>query len=125
MPNILCLDDYTSGIGHTIQLLRKNGYKVFAAVSEASALELAAAEQIDAVILNCHQGDKSDFVKTFRALQPLAAIVMFSGYCRLPCREMQFSDMCIQKGDNPGMFLSILRSVLCQSRYGFCRSVAA
>ena len=60
-----------------------------------------------------------------RMLQPHAAIVMFSGYCGVPCHQLYLADACVQKGETPDKLLPVLRSVVGQSRYGFCRSVAA
>jgi hypothetical protein len=58
-------------------------------------------------------------------LQPQVAVVMFSGYCGVPCNQLQLADACIQKGEPASTLLTRLRSVLCQARYGLCRSVAA
>jgi response regulator RpfG family c-di-GMP phosphodiesterase len=126
MPTVLCLDDFTCGLYDALQLLRENGYRVLAAADDEAALELASDNVLDAVILNCHQGaDNSRLVTALRVLQPGVAIVMFSGYCGVPCHQFQLADACIQKGENTATFLPILRSVLCQGRYGLCRSVAA
>ena len=126
MPTVLCLDDFTCGLYDALELLRENGYRVLAAADNEAALELASDNILDAVILNCHQGaDNSRLATALRVLQPGLAIVMFSGYCGVPCHQFQLADACVQKGGTTATFLPILRSVLCQGRYGLCRSVAA
>jgi hypothetical protein len=57
-------------------------------------------------------------------LQPHAAILMFSGYCAVPCDQLYLADECLQKSGTPSTLLPLLRAVLCQSQYGLCRSVA-
>jgi response regulator RpfG family c-di-GMP phosphodiesterase len=126
MPRVLCLDDFTYGLAEAAHVLRRNGYEVVAADENTRALELAAERPLDAVILNCHRDrDNAGLATALRILQPHAAIVMFSGYCSVPCGQLQFADACIQKGEMPATLLPLLRAMVCQSRYGFCRSVAA
>ena len=126
MPTVLCLDDFTYGLSGVVQLLSENGYRVLAAADGAAALELAADTPLDVVVLNCHRAiDNSGLVTALRILQPRVAVIMFSGHCGVPCHQLQLADACIQKGESRTTFLSILQSVLCQSRYGLCRSVAA
>jgi response regulator RpfG family c-di-GMP phosphodiesterase len=126
MPTVLCLDDFTSGLCNTVEVLRANGYRVLAVDDSATALELAADTPLDTVVLNCRRDkDNSGLVTALRILQPRVAVVMFSGYCGVPCHQLQLADACFQKGETPTTLLPILRSVLCQSRYGLCRSVAA
>ena len=125
MPTVLCLDDFTCGLANAAQVLRENGYEVLASDDNAAAVELAAGTRLDAVLLNCQRnGDNSGLVTALRILQPHAAVVMFSGYCGVPCR-LSLADACVQKGETADKLLPVLRSVVCQSRYGFCRSVAA
>jgi response regulator RpfG family c-di-GMP phosphodiesterase len=126
MPTVLCLDDFTCGLADAAQVLRDNGYDVLATDDNTAALEVAAETPLDAVLLNCHRDtSNSGLVTALRILQPRAAVLMFSGYCGLPCRELQLADACFQKSETPATLLALLRAVLCQSRYGLCRSVAA
>jgi len=126
MPTVLCLDDSTCSLSNSIRMLGENGYHVLAVANTAAALEVAAETSVDAVILNCHQGtDNLGVVTALRILQPRIAVLMFSGYCGVPCHQLQLADACFQKGEPPTTLLPILRSLLCQSRYGLCRSVAA
>jgi response regulator RpfG family c-di-GMP phosphodiesterase len=126
MPTVLCLDDFTRGLADTALVLRDNGYHILAVDSDSAALELAADMPLDVVLFNCHRDrDNSGLVTALRILQPHVAVLMFSGYCGVPCHQFHLADACVQKGDAPATFLPALRAVLCQSRYGLCRSVAA
>jgi len=125
VPTVLCLDDFTSGFCNAVEVLRANGYWVLAVDDGATALELAADTPLDAVVLNCRRDkDNSGLVAALRILQPRVTVVMFSGYCGVPRHQLQLADTCFQKDETPTTLLPILRSVLCQSRYGLCRSMA-
>jgi len=125
MPTVLCLDDFTVGLADAALVLHDHGYRILAADNDSAALELAADIPFDAVLLNCHRDmDNSGLVTALRILQPQAVVIMFSGYCGIPCHQLRLADACVQKGDAPAAFLSVLRAVLCQNRYGLCRSVA-
>jgi response regulator RpfG family c-di-GMP phosphodiesterase len=126
MSTVLCLDDFTCGLAEAAHVLCANGYEVLAADDNTAALELAAERPLDAIILNCHRDrDNAPLVIALRILQPHAAIVLFSGYCGVPCHQLHLADACIQKGETAATLVPLLRAVVCQSRYGFCRSVAA
>ena len=126
MPTVLCVDDFTKGLSDRIELLREEGYEVLAAADRATALELAADTAVDAVILNCHrEPDNSALVTALRILQPRVAVIMFSGYCGIPCNQLKLADACFQKSEAVTSLMTILRSVLCQSRYGLGRVISA
>ena len=126
MATILCLDDFTCGLADAAQVLRENGYDVLTVDNNVTALELAYERRLDAVLLNCqHDKDNSRLVTAFPILQPQAAVVMFSGYCGVPCRQLHLANVCVQKSETSDKLLPALQSVICQSRFGFCRSVAA
>jgi response regulator RpfG family c-di-GMP phosphodiesterase len=125
MLTILCLDDFTCGLAEVAHILRENGCRVLAADDNSGAVQVAAENHLDAVLLNCHrERDNAGLVTALRMLQPHAATVMFSGYCGVPCRQLSLADACVQKGEMPEKLLPVLSSVVSQSRYGFCRSVA-
>ena len=124
MLTILCVDDSTFGLCHVIKWLNRNGYYVLGAADHATALAIASERPISAVLLNCHRDlDNASFIAALRALQPGIAVIMFSGYCGVPCRRLALADACIEKGD-PELLMT-LRAVLCQRRYGLCRSIAS
>jgi len=126
MSTVLCLDDFTCSLTEATHVLRAIGYEVLAADENKHALELAAEKPLDAIILNCHRDrDNAPLVTALRILQPRAVIVLFSGYCGVPCHQLHLANACIQKEETTSALLPLLRAVLCQSRYGFCRSVAA
>jgi len=125
MPTILCLDDCTCGLASAAQALCEGGYQVLTTDDNATALNLAIETRVDAVLLNCRRDrDSAGLVTALRILQPQAAILMFSGYCGVPCDQCHLADACFQKGEKPSALLPLLRAVLSQSRYGLCRSVA-
>jgi response regulator RpfG family c-di-GMP phosphodiesterase len=126
MPTVLCLDDFTCALGKTANVLREHGHVVLAADDNSAAVDVAAHSHLDAILLNCRrEEDNTGLVAALRMLQPHAAIVMFSGLCAVPCRHLALADACVQKGATTATLLPLLRAVLCQSRYGLCRSVAA
>jgi len=123
MQTVLCLDDFTCGLVEAAHVLRENGYEVLTTDNNMVALELAAERPLDAVILNCHHDqDNAGLVTAVRMLQPHVAVLMFSGYCGVPCHQFDLADACMQKGDMTTTLLPLLRAAICQSRYGFCRS---
>lgn len=125
MPTVLCLDDFTCGLVESAEALRETGYLVLSADDNVAAIDLATKTRLDAVILNCQrERDNAGLVTALRILQPHAAVLMFSGYCGVPCGQLYLADECIQKSGTPSTLLSLLRAVLCQTQYGFCRSVA-
>lgn len=125
MPTILCLDDSTFGLAEAAQALRESGYRVVTTQDNATALHVALETPLDAVFLNCHRDrDNAALVAALRILRPHAAVLMFSGYCGVPCDQLRLADACFQKGGKPSTLLPLLRSVLCQRRYGLCRSLA-
>jgi response regulator RpfG family c-di-GMP phosphodiesterase len=124
MPTLFCLDDFTRGLSGAVQLLREGEYQVLAANDNAAALELAASTPLDATILNCHHDkDNSGLVIALSVAATDVAVVMFSGFCGVPCHQLHLADACMQKGESPAMLPALLRAMRCQSGYGFWRPV--
>lgn len=124
MATILCVDDSTFGVCDVVHSLQRHGYRVIAAADGATALAMACDEPVDAVLLNCHRDPaNAPFIAALRSLQPKIAVIMFSGYCGVPCRHIVLADACVERS-NPALLMT-LRAVLCQRRYGLCRAVAA
>jgi len=125
MPTILCRDNFTGGLPEAAHFLRENGCGVLAADDNFGAVQIAAKPHLDAVLLNCHrERNNAGRVTALRMLQPHAAIVMSSGYCGVPYHQLSLADACVQEDETPDKLPPVLRSVVGQSRYGFCRSVA-
>jgi len=125
MPTVLCLDDSTYGASEVAAALRESGYRVLTTDDSATSLNLALETPLDAVLLNCRRDrDNTRLVTALRILQPQAAVLMFSGYCGVPCDQLHLADACFQKDGKPSTLLPLLRAVLCHSRFGLCRSVA-
>lgn len=126
MPTVLFLDDFTCSTPETAHLLSESGYRVLQAADNAAALELAGDIPLGAVILNCQrEPDNSRLLAALRILQPQIAVLMFSGYCGVPCHQLHLADACLQKSATAAAFLPLLRAVLCQRQFGLCRTVAA
>jgi len=126
MPTILCIDDHTYGLASAIEVLRSKGYDVIPATDRAEALAVVMGNPVDVVCLNCHS-DACDpeFIATVRSINSILAIVMMSAFCGVSCQQLRMADACVQKGDTAMALLCAIELVLCQRRYGFCRSVAA
>ena len=127
MTTLLCMDDATYSLANAVLALSNSGFHILATADTATALELAASNTVAAVILNCHRVvDNGPLVTALRILRPNIAVIMLSGYCGVPCTQLQHADACIQKGDNTEHVLrQTLQSVLAQRRFGLCRCVAA
>lgn len=126
MTTVLCLDDFTKALSQVILTMVANDYRVLSAADSATAVALAGDVPIDAVILNCQSlSNNFALVTALRSLQPKIAVVMFSGYCGVPCPLLRLADACVQKGETQSAFLATLRAVLCQRNYGLCRSIAS
>jgi DNA-binding NtrC family response regulator len=127
MAMILCIDDRTYYLSSTADLLRHAGYNIVLASDSHAAVELLFGNPIDAVLLDCHQlGDQGgDLVAALRIVRPDVPIVMMSAHCRLPCDSLRQANACVQKGDTARALLRTLEAVICASRFGLCRSVAA
>jgi CheY-like chemotaxis protein len=127
MAMILCIDDRTYYLSSTADLLRHAGYSIVFPADSHAAVELLFDNPIDAVLLDCHQlGDqRGDLVAALRIVKPDVPIVMISAYCSLPCDYLRQASACVQKGDTARTLLRTLEAVICASRFGLCRSVAA
>lgn len=113
MSTILCVDDSTSGLCHVVKWLNRNGYFVLAAADRTTALAIVGERPISAVLLDCQRDlDNATFITALRNLQLGIAVIMFSGYCGVPCGRIALADACIEKGD-PGLLMTV-RAVLCQ-----------
>jgi hypothetical protein len=74
---------------------------VIAADVNTAALELAAERPLDAAVLNCHpERDNGPLVTPLRILQPHTAIILFSGYCGVPCHQLQLADAYSKRRDS-------------------------
>src|SRR5689334_11542544 len=112
MATILCLDDFTSGLSGIVDKLREHGYRVFAADDAAAALGIAAHTAIDAVVLNCRrETENTGIVVALRILQPRIAVVMYSGYCGVPCNQLHLADACVEKDGMATTLLITLQAV--------------
>jgi CheY-like chemotaxis protein len=107
-------------------LLRSAGYTIVIAPDGRAALEIVFESFIKAVFLDCHQLDSAsgNLLAVLRLARPNIPTIMDVGILQLACAYLRDADACIQEGE-PATLLPILQSVLCSSRFGLCRSVAA
>ena len=127
MARILCIDDHTYSLSSTIKALRHEGHTVVTAGEPLPALQAISDGDVDVVLLDCHCHSidiRSNLVAAIRILRPDIPVVMTSAYCGLPCQKLREADACIQKGDTAALGRTI-QTILCASKYGLCRSVAA
>ncbi len=125
MPTILFIDDHTCGSRTVAHKLRACGYEVQVAPDAEEALTLFRLYPIDAVVTDCHpaMSGRGIIAPALRRMSPDVPIIMMSACCRVPCRRLQYADVCIQKGNVTGL-LNALRLLLCARAYGLCQSVA-
>jgi hypothetical protein len=59
MPTLLYIDDQTCASRLSVQKLRSSGYEVQVALDADEAVGLFRLYEVDAVVMNCHCGEKS------------------------------------------------------------------
>ena len=125
MARILCVDDHTYALSGTIAALQHEGHTIVTINGRNPALHAVADDEVDLLLLDCHASDTHrNLIAAVRILRPEIPVVMTSGFCSLPCEKLRDADACIQKGDTAALGRTI-QTILCASKYGLCRSVAA
>jgi CheY-like chemotaxis protein len=125
MPSLLIIDDHTCGSRTLVKTLRSVGYAVEVALDQQEVIDLFRLCPADAVIMDCHPEIAGrPIAPILRRISPDIPIIMFSGFCGVPCNRLRDADACIQKG-NVVTLLETLRVMLCSRGYGLCQSVAA
>jgi ActR/RegA family two-component response regulator len=125
MPNVLLIDHCTCGSRLLAHALQRGGYEVHIAPDAEEAFSLLRLYPVDAVILDCHLQTSAGepLVPVLRAMNPDTPVIMLSGFCHLPCAQLRYSDICLQKGDSRAL-LNALRALRSSRRYGLFRAVA-
>ncbi|MCU1305831.1 MAG: response regulator receiver protein [Acidobacteriaceae bacterium] len=95
-------------------VLESNGYQVFTAENGVKGLEVFAAEQIDAVLLDYRMPGMSggDVAKSMRRVPSQVPIIMVSAATEIPPDALHFIDAFLEKGKSPGLLLELLDSML-------------
>jgi len=111
---VLCVDDELVGLQVRKLLLERAGYRVLAAEDGPAGLEIFAAEQIEAVVLDysmpgMHGGEVA---ARMRQLKPSVPILLLSAYVGLPPEVTSVVDLYMTKGQGAALLLTKLSSLL-------------
>jgi len=111
---ILCVDDNQSSLNICKIVLTDFGYEVITAGSGREALEIFAANAIDAVILDYQMPEMNGelVAAEMRRTKPQVPILMLSGWVSLPESALQAVDEFIAKGDPVEFLLLAIQQVL-------------
>jgi two-component system OmpR family response regulator len=109
-PVVLCVDDEESGLLVRANILQLHGYEVLTARTGRAALELFAAQGIDAVVLDfCMpdlQGDMlANAMKRARSDVP---IILLTAYVSVPEQTTRLVDKVVVKAQHPSVLLAAL-----------------
>ena len=110
---VLCVDDELVGLQVRKLLLERAGYRVLAAEDGPAGLEIFAAEQIEAVVLDysmpgMHGGEVA---ARMRQLKPAVPILLLSAYVGLPPEVTSVVDLYMTKGEGAPVLLTKLGSL--------------
>jgi CheY-like chemotaxis protein len=111
---VLCVDDELVGLQVRKLLLERAGYRVLAAEDGPAGLEIFAAEQVEAVVLDysmpgMHGGEVA---ARMRQLKPAVPILLLSAYVGLPPEVTSVVDLYMTKGQGAALLLTKLSSLL-------------
>jgi CheY-like chemotaxis protein len=111
---VLCVDDELVGLQVRKLLLERAGYRVLAAEDGPTGLEIFAAEQVEAVVLDysmpgMHGGEVAT---RMRQLKPSVPILLLSAYVGLPSEITSLVDLHMTKGQGAALLLKKLSSLL-------------
>jgi CheY-like chemotaxis protein len=111
---VLCVDDELVGLQVRKLLLERAGYRVLTADDGQTGLEIFAAEQVEAVILDysmpgMHGGEVAS---KMRQIKPSVPILLLSAYVGLPVEVTSLVDSYMTKGQGAALLLTKLSSLL-------------
>ncbi|MCU1284602.1 MAG: response regulator receiver protein [Acidobacteriales bacterium] len=111
---ILCVDDEYSILTIRKIVLESNGYQVLTAENGRKGLDIFAAEQIDAVLLDYRMPGMNggEVAQEIRRSKPLIPLIMVSAANEIPEDAKNFIDAFVEKGKSPGQLLELLDSML-------------
>jgi len=110
---VLCVDDELVGLQVRKLLLERAGYRVLTAEDGHAGLEIFAAEQVEAVVLDysmpaMHGGEVAT---RMRQLKPSVPILLLSAYVGLPTDVTSVVDLYMTKGQGAALLLRKLSSL--------------
>jgi CheY-like chemotaxis protein len=111
---VLCVDDEQIGLRVRKILLERAGYRVLTAPDGPSALEIFAAEPVEAVVLDysmpgMHGGEVA---VRMRQTKPDVPILLLSAYLDLPADVTSMVALYMTKGEGAPALLTNLNSLL-------------
>jgi CheY-like chemotaxis protein len=111
---VLCVDDEQIGLRVRKILLERAGYRVLTAPDGPSALEIFAAEPIEAVVLDysmpgMHGGEVA---VRMQQTKPHVPILLLSAYLDLPAEVTSLVALYMTKGEGAPALLTNLNSLL-------------
>ncbi len=121
---ILCIDDDDGVLGFHRALLERRGYAVLTASSPRSGLQLAAAFEVAAVVVDYHmpEMDGLEVAAEIRRTRPQVPIIMVSSDVEVPEQSLQVVDAFISKDEAPRRLLPMISRICGESSYGMAES---
>ena len=98
---ILCIDDDDGVLGYHRALLERRGYTVLTADSARQGLEIAAACDVAAVVVDYHmpEMDGCEVAAEIKRIQPLVPVIMVSSDPEIPEETLKTVDAFISKDE--------------------------
>ncbi len=112
---VLCVDDHSPGLKIRKTFLESFGYAVQTANSGPEALELAATNDFDAVVLDYRMPGMNglEVARALRLHSPSLPLIVLSGYASdLPAELHELASGFVSKGSHPEVLLQQLEKVL-------------
>ena len=114
-PNlVLCVDDEQIGLRVRKILLERAGYRVLTAPDGPSALDIFAAEPVEAVVLDYSMPgmDGGEVAVKMRESKPDVPILLLSAYLDLPPEVTSLVALYMTKGEGAPALLTNLNNLL-------------
>jgi CheY-like chemotaxis protein len=114
-PNlVLCVDDEQIGLRVRKILLERAGYRVLTAPDGPSALDIFAAEPVEAVVLDYSMPgmDGGEVAVRMHQTKPEVPILLLSAYLDLPTEVTSLVALYMTKGEGAPALLTKLGSLL-------------
>jgi|GraSoiStandDraft_9_1057307.scaffolds.fasta_scaffold209790_2 CheY-like chemotaxis protein len=115
MPHtLLCVDDEIAGLNVRRIFLESVGYKVVIAPDGPRALEIFAAHELDAVVLDYSMPgmDGGEVAARLRGMRPSVPIILYSACLSVPSDALRCVDAFVTKGQSPAVLLAELRNLI-------------
>jgi len=115
-PTILCVEDMEANLQVRVLLLQQFGCETLTATNAITAIQIAADEPLDLVLIDYHlaNGETGEQVaRDVRVLKPHVPLVMLSGDAQLPDSARECVDAVLTKGlSSPGELFDMIQRLL-------------